>query len=169
MTASNSNTNGQSKVDVAEFAHTLGGQNTVATNSVTPTDFTREVTETTHTSETHKGHEVDFVSTRDTDVTEAGKFDDRIRKIAHGEVVNAINEREARENIRANHRNLNRMLTLFGALFIGLALTWLFQHNGIPGLFQFPLWFAKDYEPYTFVITIAMDSGLALYGLIRHY
>lgn len=85
--------------------------------------------------------------------------DEHVREL----IADATQAREARENMRANHRNLNRMLTLFGALFIGLFVTWALTTPGvIPMRFHF-------LAPYAFVITILMDSGLALYGYIRHY
>jgi len=133
-------------------------------NALNPTDYTDTVTRTSHTEETHKGHKVTVNRTVDTDETLSGSFDDRVMALVNG----AIAEREARENMRANHRNLNRMLTLFGALVIGLVVTFVLQHKGIPGLVTLPVW-TMALAPYTFVITIALDSGLALYGYIRHY
>jgi hypothetical protein len=56
------------------------------------------------------------------------------------------------------------MLTLFGALLIGLVVTFLLTTPGI-----LPLHVDKTVGPYTLVITILMDSGLALYGYIRKY
>ena len=77
--------------------------------------------------------------------------------------------RQVKEDSRANHRNLNRMLTLFGALVIGLCLTWCFTH---PAVFA-PLGVSPKtigaIEPYTFVITFMLDSSLAAYSLIRKY
>lgn len=94
---------------------------------------------------------------------------DTIRDIANREAQAIVNEREARENKRANHRNLNRMLTLFGALVIGLIVTYGLEHGGFPmfGVTLPPS--TKLLAPYAFVITIAMDSTLALYSFIRHY
>lgn len=73
------------------------------------------------------------------------------------------------EDARANHRNLNRMLTLVGALVIGLALTWLFQHAFVLTAVGVPANIVKTLAPYTFVITIFMDSSLAAYSFFRKY
>lgn len=77
--------------------------------------------------------------------------------------------RQILEDSRANHRNLNRMLTLFGALFIGLALTWCFTHPEIFIALGIPPAAIKTLAPYTFVITIFMDSSLAAYSFFKKY
>lgn len=98
---------------------------------------------------------------------EAVQYSDKLTRRTIEE-VNAT--RQVIEDTRANHRNLNRMLTLFGALVIGMVLTYLLTH---PVLLH--SWFGmspktvKSIAPYTFVITVAMDSTLALYSFIRHY
>lgn len=71
-------------------------------------------------------------------------------------------ERQAIEDTRANRRNRNRMLTLLGALVIGLAVTYILN-AGYLGTFGPVL------APYAFTITIAMDSTLAAYSWLRHY
>jgi hypothetical protein len=136
----------------------------VTSNPVTATDYTE--TSTVKTTEHVQGNKVTFTSDIDTDAS--GQFDKRVEDLVNGKVNALMAEREQRENIRANHRNLNRMLTLFGALVIGLVVTFVLQHRGIPGLVTLPAW-SLILAPYTFVITIALDSGLALYGYIRHY
>lgn len=78
-------------------------------------------------------------------------------------------EEKAREDVRANKRNLNRMLTLFGALFIGLILTYLLTNPAILMSLGMSPKLIKFLAPYTFVITILMDSTLALYSFIRKY
>jgi hypothetical protein len=115
----------------------------------------RDVTVKSH--ENISGHHETFTSDRD--VTMSGEFDNRVMELLNG----VLQEREARENDRANHRNLNRMLTLFGALAIGLIVTYVLT---TPGLMPASM---KWLAPYTFVITILLDSGLALYGYIRKY
>lgn len=87
------------------------------------------------------------------------------------EVANRIqDERQAIEDSRANHRNLNRMLTLFGALLIGIVDTYLLTHPVLlVHTFGLSPKLVKFLAPYTFVITIAMDSTLAVYSFIRHY
>jgi len=73
------------------------------------------------------------------------------------------------EDTRANHRNLNRMLTLLGALMIGLALTFLFTNPQILIGVGVPPNVLKTLAPYTFVITIFMDSSLAAYSFFKKY
>lgn len=131
--------------------------------------YTEDKTITVHA--THHDHQVEFKS----DITDelSGEFDDRVNKLVDGRVKQTVAQiladRQAAEDRRAFHRNFNRMMTLAGALVIGTVLTFLFQHNGLPGVFTFPKWFVKTYEPYTFIITLAMDSALAAYGLIKRY
>lgn len=69
---------------------------------------------------------------------------------------------KAEEDRRANKRNFNRMLTLVGALVIGLIVTFTLSH-GYLGHFGFAL------APYSFTITILLDSSLALYSFIKRY
>lgn len=122
------------------------------------TKFTRTTDTVTH--ETHKvsGNREHVEETTHTDDTLEGDFDRRVMELVNG----VIKEREDRENERANKRNFNRMITLLGALLIGLVVTFTlssdyFGHVG------------KLLAPYSFVITIIMDSGLALYGYIKKY
>jgi hypothetical protein len=108
------------------------------------------------------GDTVSFKLQRNDDSRVTGSWpseaDEHVREI----ISNAINEREQRENKRANHRNLNRLLTLLGALVIGLAVTFVLN-SGVLGAVGVAL------SPYAFSITILMDSGLAVYGFIKHY
>ena len=64
--------------------------------------------------------------------------------------------------MRANHRNFNRMLTLTFTLIAGLAITFLLT-TGALGAFGVML------APYSFVITVAGDTILTAYALIKHY
>jgi hypothetical protein len=118
--------------------------------------------DTSHGTTTLAGHRVSYESTDEQSTTVSGNWreeeDARVREM----IDNVVSERERRENIRANHRNLNRMLTLFGALIIGVIVTFVL-HAGWLGNTGVVL------APYAFSITILMDSGLALYGYIRHY
>lgn len=88
------------------------------------------------------------------------------------EIQTQTDEREQRENWRANKRNFNRMMTLMFALIIGLCVTFLLTsttgHALLTGLGLAPSTI-KMLSPYTFIITILLDSGLALYGYIRKY
>lgn len=106
-----------------------------------------------------------------------GKWSNHIVKRAAAETVQyVIAEVERRdagrqviEDQRANHRNLNRMLTLIGALLIGLALTFVFTHPAILAAVGISGPVVKTLEPYTFVITIFMDSSLAAYSFFKKY
>lgn len=134
-------------------------QTTVTTDGFSPTDYDQVQTLNRKVETHHHGHAVDFTVDSHIDDTLSGSFDDRVKAIVNG----AIKEREDRENHRANKRNLNRMLTLLAALIIGLVVTFLLTTPGmIPASWKF-------LTPYNFVITILLDSGLALYGFIRKY
>lgn len=123
--------------------------------SPTTTNVQRDVKVTSH--ENINGHTDSFTSERD--VTMSGEFDDRMLKLING----VLEDRKTAEDERANKRNFNRMLTLFGALLIGLVVTYALTTPGIvPNSLKF-------LAPYTFVITIVLDSGLALYGYIKKY
>lgn len=123
--------------------------------SKVPADYTRNVNVTRQTSEHVHGKQTTVHSETKTDDVTNGVFDNRVMELFNG----AIQEREARENKRANHRNFNRLMTLFGAVVIGLIVTYMSVHGVIPA------WLA----PYTFVITVLLDSTFSLYALIRHY
>lgn len=82
------------------------------------------------------------------------------------QVSNAITEaqdaRQAIEDTRANRRNRNRMLTLLGALLIGIVVTFVLTHGYMGAA-------SKTYGPYAFVITVALDSLITVYAYVRHY
>jgi len=138
---------------------------TVGMDAETAVNVTRD--NGSHEVTTVRDGVVSYDATTDSETHTAGHWpveaDQHVREIIDG----AIAEREARENTRANHRNFNRMLTLFGALLIGLVVTYTLQHGEILG-FRLPPW-APGLAPYSFVITVALDSFLALYSFIRHY
>jgi hypothetical protein len=71
-------------------------------------------------------------------------------------------QRQAIEDARAIYRNRNRFLTLGFALVISLVLTFVFTHGYLGPL-------GVSLAPYSFVITIALDSLLTLYAYIRRY
>lgn len=86
------------------------------------------------------------------------------------EVVADVNHRrQALEDSRANHRNFNRMLTLVGALLIGLVVTWNLTTINSPMMKALGPHLSKALTPYAFVITVALDASLALYSLIKKY
>lgn len=89
-----------------------------------------------------------------------------VPNIARGiasDVVEKVNaDRQMVEDSRANHRNFNRMLTLLFALMAGLFVTWSLQ-QGYWGVYS------KTLAPYSFVITVLLDSSLAAYSLIKKY
>jgi len=86
------------------------------------------------------------------------------------DLINAKDIRRQRmEEVRANHRNLNRMLTLLAALVIGLVVTYGLSNMGFPFIgIHFPA-MVKSWAPYAFVITVALDSFLAAYSYLKHY
>lgn len=95
----------------------------------------------------------------------------RVRVSKHTlELIRAHDIRRQRmEEVRANHRNLNRMLTLMVALVLGFVVTYGLSNMGFPFLgIHFPAE-VKSWGPYSFVITVALDSFLALYSYVRHY
>ena len=71
-------------------------------------------------------------------------------------------ERQRIEDIRANHRNFNRMLTLIGAFVISLVLTFVLR-SGILGSLGVFL------APYAFAITIGMDASFTIYAWRHRY
>lgn len=99
---------------------------------------------------------------------------DAVRKLVRSEIASAVTvtqydvkeqdaDRQALEDLRAIRRNRNRFLTLLAALGIGLCVTYLLTTPGI-----LPKWMLH-YAPYSFVITVLLDSGLAAYAYIRRY
>lgn len=125
-------------------------------------DVDKVTTLSRHTTEHVRGDKTYVDQTSETDETLQGQFDNRLKHLVDGEISDWSSEREARENLRANKRNFNRMLTLIGALVIGLFVTYTLQQS----------WFGPvghQLAPYSFVITIVMDAGLALYGYIKKY
>jgi hypothetical protein len=78
-------------------------------------------------------------------------------------------ERQAIEDNRSIHRNLNRFLTLIVALVLGLVITYSLTNKGIPWLgIHLPSSWVK-LAPYSFVITIMLDSSLAAYAYVKRY
>lgn len=90
------------------------------------------------------------------------------REIATALVVSAIQtkqqdvERQAIEDMRAIRRNRNRFATLLVALLLGFFITWSLQ-NQLFGPASLKL------APYSFVITVLLDSGLAAYAYFKRY
>lgn len=80
--------------------------------------------------------------------------------------------RQLQEEVRANHRNFNRMMTLVVAIVLGFIITYFFTNDGFPVLGLHHVLApstAKVMSAYSFVVTVLLDAGLALYALIRHY
>lgn len=115
-----------------------------------------------HETTTVNGHNVNFESTDEDTTRVSGQWSDESDEHVRELISSVTAEREKRESVRANHRNLNRMLTLLGALVIGLIVTWTLTH-GVWGSYGPAL------APYAFCITILLDSGLALYSYVKHY
>lgn len=129
-------------------------------NGKIKTSYTETRDSSRHTVKTVDGHDVHVDQKTTTDDRISGDFDDRVMALIDG----AIKDREDRENERANKRNINRLFTLIGALVIGLMVTFTLTTPGILSAHT-----DKLVGPYAFTITILMDSGLAIYGLIKHY
>ena len=120
-----------------------------------PADYRRSVDVTRHTAEHVVGNKTTVKSETQTDDNLSGEFDNRVITLVNG----TIQERQKAEDGRANHRNFNRLLTLLGAVIIGLILTYASVHGYIP----------KAFSPYTFVITVLLDSTFTMYALWKHY
>lgn len=133
---------------------------TNVTDAITPTDYKRATTVTRTTHQNVTGHRDDFDVTTDTNDQVSGEFDTRVMSLING----VLSDTKKVEDKRADKRNFNRMLTLVGALVIGLVVTFVLSTPGI-----LPVHVDKMVAPYTFTITILMDSGLALYGYVRKY
>ena len=115
-----------------------------------------------HETTTVEGHRVNFQSQDDNTTRVSGSWSDEADEHVRNLIAEVTSEREERENKRANARNFNRMLMLFGALVLGLVITYVLN-NGLLGSWGPVL------APYAFVITILMDSGLAAYAYVKHY
>lgn len=72
-------------------------------------------------------------------------------------------DRQEIEDVRSIRRNRNRMWTLLVALLLGFIVTYTLSHD------VFGPWASHTFGPYSFVITVLLDSGLALYAYIRRY
>lgn len=118
-----------------------------------------------HADTTIKGDTVTLDESNTRRVNVSGTWRDTEDQHVREMIDDALANREQRENWRANKRNFNRMLTLFGALVIGLIVTFILYH---PVMFHLPHW-AMALAPYSFVITILMDSSLALYSYVKKY
>lgn len=108
------------------------------------------------------GSQVRYDSNERRDTHVSGEWPAEADQHVRGLISDAIKDREARENVRANHRNLNRMLTLVFTLLAGLGITFLLN-GGYLGHFGIAL------APYSFVITVTGDTFLTLYSLLKHY
>lgn len=120
-----------------------------------PADYVRSVDMSRHTTEHVSGNNTTFTTETKTDDTANGEFDNRVLTIINGELAS----RKAAEDVRANHRNFNRLMTLLGAVLIGVVITYLATRGVIPA----------PVAPYTFVITVLLDSAFSFYALLRHY
>lgn len=113
-------------------------------------------TTTTTTTTTTDGNYVDVKSTTDSHDTRSDAFDARIDQ----RIKNAEDKRQAIEDVRANKRNFNRMMTLLGAILIGLVVVWTLPRLGHVGAVL---------SPYSFVITVLCDAAITVYAYFRHY
>lgn len=101
----------------------------------------------------------------------------KAQKIFHGQVLTEVlremeladRERQTIEDQRSIYRNRNRFLTLAVALLLGLVITYTLTNRGIPWMgLSLPKW-AFGLSPYSFVITVLLDSSLAAYAYIKRY
>lgn len=72
-------------------------------------------------------------------------------------------QRQAVEDTRSVRRNRNRMWTLLFGLLISIVITWTLSHD------VFGPHISHTWGPYSFAITIALDSTLTVYAYIRRY
>lgn len=140
---------------VTDAPFTANAGNVGDVDNGVPADYVRKVNQKRSTTEHVSGGETTVDVHTDTDDDLSGKFDNRVMELFNG----AIREREARENNRANHRNFNRLATLIGAVVIGVLVVLATQVGIIPSALA----------PYSFAITVAMDSAFTAYALIKHY
>jgi hypothetical protein len=136
----------QASAPAAEQVNVLNG---------VPADYTRKVDTSRHLIEKVHGNRTTFDQETQTDDASKGVFDNRIMEVVDG----ALTARKKAEDKRANHRNFNRLMTLLGAVIIGLIVTWMSTKGYIP----------KSVAPYTFVITVLLDSTFSFYALLKHY
>lgn len=113
-------------------------------------------TTTTTTTTTTDGNYVDVKSTTDSHDTRSDAFDARI----DDRIKQAEDARQKIEDVRANKRNFNRMMTLLGAILIGLVVVWTLPRLGHVG---------EILSPYSFVITVLCDAAITVYAYFRHY
>lgn len=122
----------------------------------TRTHYTETDHGTTSTTKTVDGHHVSFETDSEKSSSVTGEFDDRVKKL----IQDADRERQKIEDVRANRRNRNRLMTMLGAIVIGLAIVWTLPHLGPMG---------KALEPYSFIATVSLDTLLTLYAYIKRY
>lgn len=118
--------------------------------------------ETSHETTNIDGDTVTYRATSDETSSVQGSWPAEADKHVRELVADAIQEREQRENKRANARNFNRMMMLVGALVIGLFVVYSLTHG------WWGAW-GPVLAPYAFVITILLDASLAVYAYIKHY
>lgn len=126
------------------------------------TDYDKNTTIERHTEEKVRGKRSFVEQDTKTDEKLSGQFNNQLMELVDGEIQKRDQERQQKEDFRANKRNFNRMLTLIGALIIGLFVTYMLS-SGVLGHL------GTELAPYSFVITILMDTGLALYGYVKKY
>jgi hypothetical protein len=131
-------------------------------DDVTRTNLVNTFDQTEHDVTTVKGHRVDIDRQTETGNRTTGQYDDRFNDQVMTLIESFDRDRQAKEDARANHRNFNRMLVLLVALVAGFVVVWTLN-SGLMGSLGPVL------APYAFVITVLLDSGLALYSYIRKY
>lgn len=80
--------------------------------------------------------------------------------VSHVDMINA--RRQALEDQRSIHRNRNRFATLLGAFLISIVITYVLTSGTLGAA-------GKTFGPYSFAITILLDSSFTLYAYLKRY
>lgn len=142
----------------------------VTTSSANPADagpYTKTELVNTRDASTHDvttvdGHKVTVNNSSTTGNHLTGEYDDRSRAYVMGLITEFDRERQAKEDIRANHRNFNRLMTLLFSFLGGLLITYGLYHG------WFGAWGPKI-GPYSFVVTVGGDILITAYSFLKRY
>jgi hypothetical protein len=131
----------------------------VTTDTVTPgnvpADYVRKLDREEHTQEHVHGNRTTFDTDTKTDDSAHGQFDNRVLTLVKG----ALESRQAVEDVRANHRNRNRIYILLTVLVMELIVPTLYGMHLLPKFFL-------TYE----VLAITLpDALLTVYAYLRKY
>lgn len=95
----------------------------------------------------------------------------KAQKMFHGQLLTEVlremeladQQRQHLEDTRSIKRNRNRFMTLIGAVIIGATVVWGFSHM------WFGAWAYHNLYPYSFIITVLLDTSLAAYAYVKRY